>query len=138
MAEGPLVNVDRFQHRPHGAVTALLPDPVRVDEAVDALRAIGVDISDVEILHGPEGVRIFDRTGREHGLRSQLIRWFQSLGYDENILAVLDEGLHKGEVLLTVPCQPSARYNIGSELVALGAHAVLYATGTTVETLTKP
>ena len=97
MDRGPNVNVDRFEHRPDGAVTALLTDGAAVKLALDALRGLGVELSMVDILYGAEGVRIFDRTGREHGVKTRVVRWFQSLGYDENILAVYDEALRNGE-----------------------------------------
>jgi hypothetical protein len=66
------------------------------------------------------------------------VRFFQNLGYDENILAVYEEGLVKGESLLSVPCSPETRYEVGHLLIAQGGHAVIYFGVGTAETLTRP
>jgi hypothetical protein len=138
MSSEPEINVDRFQHRPTDAITALLPNSRAVDGALQDLRDVGVDISAVEVLHGREGSRILDRTGQEHGLRTRVVRWFQNLGYDENILAVYEEALDDGQSLLTVPCPADSRYRVAGLLAANGAHGVIYFTANGAETLSGP
>ena len=63
------------------------------------------------------------------------MRALQSLGYDQNILAVYDEGLRSGQALMTVPCAPVRRYEVGNVLRARGAHSIIYFGAGTAETL---
>jgi hypothetical protein len=64
-----------------------------------------------------------------------LVRALQSLGYDQNILAVYDEGLRSGQALVTVPCAPVRRYEAGNVMRARGAHSIIYFGAGTAETL---
>ncbi|HLR96592.1 MAG TPA: hypothetical protein VK053_18860 [Jiangellaceae bacterium] len=134
----PSENVDVFRHRPDHEVVALLPGQQEVEAAVEDLRAGGVDVANVRLLHGEEGARILDRRGTEHGWRSRVVRLLQNLGYDENILAVYEEGLRKGEAVLCVPCSPDRRHDVGRLLIARGGHAVVGFTGTSAETFSGP
>jgi hypothetical protein len=132
------VNVDHFIHRPVAAVTALLPDRQSVESALGDLQSAGFDADHARILDGEEGARILDRTGTEHGLRTEFVRAAQSLGYDQNILAVYDEGLRSGQALVTVPSAPVRRYEVGNVLRARGAHAIIYFGAGTSEALSGP
>ena len=76
--------------------------------------------------------------GTGHGFWHGLVRTMQSLGYDQNILAVYDEGLTSGQALVTVPCAATRRYEIGNVLRACGAHAIIYFGVGTAETLSAP
>ena len=129
------VNVDHFIHRPVAAVTALLPDWQSVESALGDLQSAGFDAEHARILLGEEGARILDRTGTEHGFRAGWVRALQSLGYDQNILAVYDEGLRSGQALMTVPCAPVRRYEVGNVLRARGAHSIIYFGAGTAEAL---
>jgi hypothetical protein len=60
----------------------------------------------VEILSGQRGAAIFDEHGRYRGLRGQIVRALQRLGYDETTLAVYDKALTGGDLLLRVPARP--------------------------------
>lgn len=137
MSEHP-VNVDHFIHRPAAAVTALLPDWQSVESALGDLQSAGFDAEHPRILLGEEGVRILDVMGTEHGFWRGLVRALQSLGYDQNILAVYYEGLKSGQALMTVPCAAARRYEIGNVLRARGAHAIIYFGAGTAETLSAP
>jgi hypothetical protein len=119
------------------AVAALLPDRQSVESALGDLPA-GIDTEHVRILFGEEGARILDRTGAEHGFLTHFVRALQSLGYDQNILAVYDEGLRSGLALMTVPCPPVRRYEVGNVLRARGAHSIIYFGAGTAETLSGP
>jgi hypothetical protein len=132
------VNVDHFIHRPVAAVTALLPDWQSVESALDDLQSAGFDAEHARILDGEEGARILDRTGAEHGFRTEFVRALQSLGYDQNILAVYDEGLRSGQALMTVPSAPVRRYEVGNVLRARGAHSIIYFGAGSAETLSGP
>jgi hypothetical protein len=126
MTEGPLTNVDEFRHRPVNELAALLPDKQAADAAVKDLQTANVDISAVRVLHGEEGADILDPTGAEHGFATRIIRWLQTRGYDRNILDVYEEGLDKGEALVTVPCAPADSRRLGRLMLPHGAHAVIY------------
>jgi hypothetical protein len=105
----------------------------------EALRqSAGFDAEHARILLGEEGARILDIMGTEHGFWRGLERAMQSLGYDQNILAVYDEGLRSGQALMTVPCAAARRYEIGNVLRARGAHAIIYFGAGTAETLSGP
>jgi hypothetical protein len=133
-----VVNVDHFIHRPVAAVTALLPDRQSVESALGDLQSVGFDAAHARILDGEEGARILDITGTEHGFRTEFVRAVQSLGYDQNTLAVYDEGLRSGQALMTVPCAPARRYEVGGLLRAHGAHALVYFGAGTSEALIGP
>src|SRR3954470_7687569 len=132
------VNVDHFIHRPVAAVTALLPDRRSMESALGDLQSAGFDAEHARILLGEEGARILDRTGAEHGFHAELVRALQSLGYDQNFLAAYDEGLRSGQALLTVPCAPVRRYEVGNVLRARGGHSIIYFGAGTPEALSYP
>ena len=137
MSEHP-VNVDYFIHRPVTAVTALLPDLQSVESALSDLQFAGFEAEHARLLQGQEGARILDIMGTEHGFWRGLERAMQTLGYDQNILAIYDEGLRSGQALMTVPCASDVRYEIGNVLRACGAHAIIYFGVGTAETLSAP
>jgi hypothetical protein len=91
------INVDHFIHRPEAAVTALLPDWQSVESALADLQSGGFDAEHARILLGEEGARILDIAGAEHGFWHRLARALQRLGYDQNTLALYDEGLRSGQ-----------------------------------------
>src|SRR3954468_24860024 len=132
------VNVDHFIHRPVAAVTALLPDWQSVESALGDLQSAGFDAEHARILLGKDGARILDIMGTEHGFWRGLERALQSMGYDENILAVYDEGLRSGQALMTVPCAAARRYEVGNVLRARGAHSIIYFGASTAEALSYP
>jgi hypothetical protein len=104
-------NVDRFRHRPVHAVAALLPDPQSAEFALGDLQSAGIDIEHVRMLYGEEGV---------------------------HILAVYDDWLRSGQALMTVPCAPEQRYEVGNGLRARGAHSIIYFGRASAETLSGP
>jgi hypothetical protein len=138
MTEGPMTNVDEFRHRPVNELAALLPDEQAVDAVINDLQTANVDISTVRVLHGEEGADILDPTGAEHGFATRIVRWLQTRGYDRNILDVYEEGLNKGEALITLPCAPADSRRLGRLMLPHGAHAVIYFGPGTAETLTAP
>jgi hypothetical protein len=138
VTEGPLTNVDEFRHRPVNELAALLPDTQAVDAAIKDLQTANVDISTVRVLHGEKGADILDPTGAEHGFATRVVRWLQTRGYDRNILDVYEEGLEKGEALITVPCVPADSRPLARLMVPHGAHGVIYFGPGTAETLTAP
>ena len=80
----------------------------------------------MEILRGEQGARILDAHGRHHGLRARIVRAFQQIGYDENTLAIYDEALGHGELVLHVPALPADRDRIAALLHRHQVHDVGY------------
>ena len=122
----PQVNVDHFYHRPTFRVVGLLSERSEIPALSGDLATAGVDVSAVEILCGERGAHILDAHGRYHGLRARIVRAFQQLGYDENTLAIYDEALGRGELVLHVPAPPADRSRIAALLHRHHAHDVGY------------
>jgi len=121
----PQINVDHFYHRPVYHVVGLLTENSEIPAITRDLESAGVDVTAVEILCGEQGARILDEYGRYHGLRARIVRTFQLLGYDQTILAIYDEALRKGDLLLQVPAQPAQRHPV----VALLQHHYVHDLG---------
>jgi hypothetical protein len=122
----PQVNVDHFYHRPVDNVVGLLTDQSQLPAITSDLRSAGVDVAAVEILCGEQGARILDEDGRYHGLRARIVRTLQRMGYDGTTLAIYDEALRKGDLLLHVPVRPKDRSRIAALLQRHGVHDVGY------------
>jgi hypothetical protein len=108
----PQINVDHFYHRPVYHVVGLLSEKSEIHGITGDLESAGLDVSAVEILCGKRGAAILDEHGRYHGLRGRIVRAFQRLGYDETTLAIYDEALNHGDLLLQVPAPPRERRRI--------------------------
>src|SRR6476620_1647873 len=122
----PQINVDHFYHRPTYHVVGLLTEQSEVPALARELASAGIDVAAVEILCGEQGARILDAHGRYHGLRARIVRAFQQLGYDETTLAIYDEALRHGDLLLHVPARPQDSDRIAALLQRYGVHDVGY------------
>jgi hypothetical protein len=122
----PQINVDHFYHRPVYRVVGLLTDKSQIPAISAELRSAGVDVAAVEILCGEQGARILDEHGRYHGLRARVVRALQRLGYDGTTLAIYDEALRNGDLLLHVPAGPAERRSIAALLQRHHVHDVGY------------
>jgi len=122
----PQINVDHFYHRPVYHVVGLLGEKSQIPAISTDLAAAGVDVAAVEILCGEQGARILDAHGRYHGLRARIIRAFQQIGYDETTLAIYDEALNNGDLLLQVPVRPAERRRIVALLQRHDVHDLGY------------
>jgi hypothetical protein len=126
MVVEPKTNVDRFRHRPVREVAALLPNEHRAMQAFRAVQDAGIAVTGARILYGPEGVRILDINGDEHGYPTRVIRALQKIGYDQNLLAIYDEGLRKGDSLLTVGCKHEDALPVAAILLTYGGHGMVW------------
>ena len=122
----PQVNVDHFYHRPVYHVVGLLSESSEVPAISRDLESAGVDVAAVEILCGERGAEILDEHGRYHGLRGRIVRTFQQLGYDQTTLAIYDEALRNGDLLLRVPVRPAERRRIVAMLQGHQVHDLGY------------
>ena len=128
-------NVDEFRVRPVNAVCGLVPDASVV---IAALRERDVEIAEVIVLHGPEGVRILDQDGTRHGWHARFIRFFQNWGFDDAVLNLYDEGLRKGESVMAIPSTPEDRADLARLLSDFQGHALIYFGERTAESLSGP
>jgi hypothetical protein len=95
--------------RPENAITAELPTQSAWEQSASGLRAMGVDVDQAIVLHGPEGVRAFDVDGAEQGWWARTIRaWTNLGGADANVLADYDGALRAGRYVVQVPVVNSA------------------------------
>ena len=122
----PQINVDHFYHRPVYHVVGLLTEKSQIPAISSELQSDGVDVAAVEILCGERGAAILDEHGRYHGLRGRIERAFQRLGYDETALAIYDEALKDGDLLLQVPVRPAERRRIVALLQRHDVHDLDY------------
>jgi hypothetical protein len=122
----PRENATEFRAHPVDAVAALLPDKAHAEHAVDALRAAGVDVAEVEVLHGPEGIAILDQNGTGHGRRAHLVRLLQKWTYYEQTLSLYTTGMRHGGTLVVVPATEDRGADLAALLVPHGARAVHY------------
>jgi hypothetical protein len=134
----PQINVDTFRHKPVHEISALVPDERSTIAICEDLQKVGVDLTQVQLLRGEEGSRILDKRGTRHGYTARLLRVLQNLGIDENALDVYDEGLRKGEALITIPCASESARDIAYLLQHRGGHAMIYWSKFSRELLSAP
>jgi hypothetical protein len=122
----PAVNVDTFIHRPTHHVVGVLGNAAALPALVDNLREIGVAPEDIDVLRGEKGAEILDEDGRHHGLHARLVRGFQRLGYDQTTLAIYDEALRDGALVVHVPAMPRESRRVADILRRHGVQNVGY------------
>jgi hypothetical protein len=131
MSSSASINVDEFVHRPTHHVVGVLGNDSDLPALIDQLETIGVRAEQIDILRGERGVEILDQDGRHHGLRTRLVRGFQKLGYDQTTLAIYDEALRNGALLLHVPAGPGDSRSVADILWRHGVVEIGYfGTGT--------
>jgi hypothetical protein len=132
----PHENVKIFDLRPVEAVGGLVPGGLHCVPIMAALPGLDIETDTVGILHGADGLRILDP--EPHGIGQRVVRFFESWGYQAEIIKLYDEGLRKGESLVVLPASYPQRVAIGRLMAANGGHAVYYFGVGHVESLTGP
>lgn len=132
----PHENIKLFDIRPVAAVAGLVPGGRHCSPILQALPAHGIDTASVGIFHGAEGVTIIDP--KPHGIGHRILHFFESWGYQVEIMKLYDEGLRKGESMIVVPLSYPERDGIARLLVQNLGHAVYYFGIGHVESLTAP
>jgi hypothetical protein len=123
----PHRNERRFYRYPMQRLVAILDDEAALDVALDTLRGIGVDLSGVHILSGPEGAALLDRRGQGHGLRGRLLRVLQWTASENESLDLHDQALRSGKHVMFVPARGQDRKErIAEALRAAGGHSLVY------------
>jgi hypothetical protein len=132
----PRENVRIFGLRPVEAVSGLVPGGRHCVPIMEALPGLGVDTEVVGILHGADGLRILDP--EPHGIGHRALKFFESWGYQAEIIKLYDEGLRKGESMIVVPASYADRLAVSRLMAGNGGHAVFYFGVGHVESLTGP
>lgn len=132
----PHENVKIFDIRPVEAVAGLVPGGRHCEPILQALPALGIDTGSVGVFHGADGVTILNPEPR--GVGHRILHFFESWGYQAEIMKLYDEGLRKGESMIVVPLSYAERDDIGRLLVRNHAHAVYYFGIGRAESLTGP
>jgi hypothetical protein len=127
MTARPRHNEDRFYRYPTRRVVAVVDETAQLDAALHALEAGGVDVSGVNVLSGAEGLRLLDRKGVGHGLRSRLVRLLQRGAYEMDALRDHERALKDGHHLIYVPVRSRAEADkVTGLLHGAGGYYVLY------------
>lgn len=101
---GPQINQRMDLHRPDQQLAAVLIDLTAVNGVVNDLEQLGMDVSDVRVLHGQEGMDVFDVDGERHGWWAHLVRSYTNLGgADADTLNNYNNALRAGQALILVP-----------------------------------
>ncbi|MFF8990356.1 hypothetical protein ACF09H_10500 [Streptomyces sp. NPDC014983] len=97
------MNEERFYLYPMQRVAAVLDNEERYTAACHRLAQAGIDLSQVNVLHGPEGQRLLDREGTSHGFLGRFMRGMQHGGYESETLAAHSAALSQDKWLIFVP-----------------------------------
>jgi hypothetical protein len=103
MSQQPRFNEDRYYRYPKNRIAAILNDDGSLDEALKHLPQANVELRDVNVLSGPEGIRLLDRRGVRRGLRSRLLRIAQLTAYEGTALNNHEQALRSGHYIIYVP-----------------------------------
>jgi len=133
---GPRENVKIFGLRPLEAVAGLVPGGRHCVLIMAGLPGLGIETDVVGILHGADGLRILDP--EPHSIGQRVLKFFESWGYQDEIIKLYDEGLRKGESMVVVPASYPDRIAVGRLMAGNGGHAVFYFGVGHVESLTGP
>lgn len=122
----PEVNLDEFVHRPAHNVVGVLATGTDLPGLVEDLTTAGINPADIRVLCGEKGAEILDERGEHHGLKAHLVRGFQRLGYDQTTLAIFDEALRDGGLLLHVPASQHNARAVAAMMWRHGARSIGY------------
>ncbi len=127
MGVQPRRNEDRFYRYPMNRVAAIVDDEPGVEKALRELEQVGMDVAGVNVLSGPEGARLLDRSGTGHGWRARLLRVAQRGAFEADALRLHDRALHEGRNVVFVPVRgETEKARVASLLRASGGYDLLY------------
>ena len=134
MDDQPHRNEPKFYRYPMQRLVTVLDDQAATDDALARLRRIGVDLSSVHVLSGPEGAALLDRRGQRHGLRGRLLRVLQRTAAENDMLDLHDQALRHGGHVVYVPVRGEDRKEqVAEALRAAGGHHLVYFGRFTIE-----
>jgi hypothetical protein len=136
MSQEPQRNERRFYRYPSKRIAAIIDDDQSLDKALHDLAEGDVNLGDVNVLTGPEGVRLLDRRGVRRGLPSRLLRIAQLTAYEGTALDVHEHALKEGHHIIYVPARGDQQIQkVVDILRRAGGHYLLYFHRWTVEEL---
>jgi hypothetical protein len=136
MSEQPRFNEDRYYRYPKGRIAAVLNDDRNLEEALAHLPEADVNLADVNVLSGFEGMQLLDRKGARRGLRSRLLRIAQLTAYEGTALDNHEQALRNGHYIIYVPVKGEQQtQSVLDILRRAGGHYLLQFHRWTVEEL---
>jgi hypothetical protein len=99
----PRFNEHRYYRYPKGRIAAVLNDDRNLEEALAHLPEANVNLADVNVLSGSEGMQLLDRKGARRGLLSRLLRIAQLTAYEGTALDNHEQALRNGHYIIYVP-----------------------------------
>jgi hypothetical protein len=127
MTGQPRRNEKRFYRYPKHRVVAIIDDGAQLDAAVHDLDRAGIDVAGVNVLSGPDGAHLLDRSGADHGLRARLLRLVQGGAYESDALHAHEQALNDGHHVIYVPIRgPNDRTKTAETLRTAGGRYLLY------------
>lgn len=126
MNQQPRRNEKRFYRYPMRRVAAVIDDDAGLGCALDVLKQAGTNVSKVNVLSGPEGARLLDRTGTGHGLGARLLRLVQRGAFEGDALETHERALKHGNHVLFVPVRSEEQLaRVTDILRGAGGHHLL-------------
>jgi hypothetical protein len=136
MSQQPRFNEDRYYRYPKGRIAAVLDEDRNLEEAVKHLPEAKVNLADVNVLSGFEGMQLLDRKGARRGLRSRLVRFAQLTAYEGTALDNHERALRNGHYIIYVPVKGEQQtQSVIETLRRSGGHYLLQFHRWTVEEL---
>jgi len=98
---------DRFVGYEVNRISCDFQDEEHFLKCLKDLEDEGIDVSQLYILHGPDGIKAFDPTGVEHGWMAVLSRKLHAIVSEAEELAIneLVDDLENGMIHLSVPAK---------------------------------
>jgi hypothetical protein len=132
----PRFNEDRYYRYPKGRIAAVLNEDRNLEEALAHLPEADVNLADVNVLSGFEGMQLLDRKGARRGLRSRLLRIAQLTAYEGTALDNHEQALRNGHYIIYVPVKGEQQtQSVVDILRRSGGHYLLQFHRWTVEEL---
>jgi hypothetical protein len=123
----PRRNEDRFYRYPWKRIVAILQDEQHLNGALRELERVGVDIPHVNVLSGPAGARLLDKSGTGHGIRARLLRLLQGGAYESDVARTHERALNNGQHVIYVPVRDRKEGSrVADVLRAAGGRYLIY------------
>jgi hypothetical protein len=123
----PRRNEDRFYEYPMNRVVAIIHDDAQLDATLAEVERVGVTMSAVNVLSGPKGAGLLDRSGARHGPLARLLRVFQGGAYESDTLEAHERALNDGQHVIYVPVRNEKDARLVAEILrSAGGRRVLY------------
>jgi len=120
---------------PVNRVIAHMDDPDAVAAAIDDLTEAGFDRDQIFVLCGPKGAERLDVTGRHHGLRGRVYRFFEWIIDAHEVLLQSEQHLAAGGLVIGVPADEADMETVSRVLRQHGGHYIFHFARSTFQRL---